>query len=496
LVGLGALCAWAVSHAHVTFGPNAQAAPPQVEAATKSALPPPSAAQVADARALSRTFAQVASQLSPSVVRISVTKTEKGPGGMSRGRGRSPFKGTPFEHFFGDDGDDDNPLGQGPAPKERGTGSGVVIDPKGYILTNNHVVENADEVKVTFDDGKSVNGRVVGTDPKSDLAVVKVDGVSVKAAKLGDSNNMQVGEWVIAIGNPFGLDHTVTVGVLSAKNRSGFQSGHYEDFLQTDASINPGNSGGPLVNLDGEVIGINTMIAGIGTGVGFAVPSSMARPITQQLIEHGKVRRPYLGISMTDVEPFAKSLGKGAPEKGALVREVMPGSPAEKAGVKLGDVIEKVDGRPMEGSSAVQREVLTKKIGQKVDLSVWRDGKETHLAMTTAELPGDKEGAHAQNERGAAKAKLGLGLQSLTPDLAERMGISRSAKGAVITQVRPNSPAQEAGLKEGDIVVEVDRRPVANAEEATRLLSADRPGGHLMRVQRGDSAIFIVINAE
>jgi serine protease Do len=432
------------------------------------------------------------------VVRISVTKTEKGQGGqgMSRGRARNPFKGTPFEHFFGDDGDEDNPFNQGPAPKQRGTGSGVVIDPKGYILTNNHVVEDADEVKVTFDDGKNVNGRVVGTDPKSDLAVVKVDGVQVKAAKLGDSNNMQVGEWVIAIGNPFGLDHTVTVGVLSAKNRSGFQSGHYEDFLQTDASINPGNSGGPLVNLDGEVVGINTMIAGIGTGVGFAVPSSMAKPIAEQLIEHGKVRRPYLGIGMQDVEPYAKSLGKGAPEKGALVAEVKPGTPADKAGIKPGDVIERVDGKAMDGSSAVQREILGKRIGQKIDLQVWRDGKESHLALTTTELPTDKEGARAQGEHGAPKAKLGLGLQTLTPELAERMGVSRSTKGAVISQVRQGSPAQEAGLREGDIVVEVDRKPVTNAEEATKLLSADRPGGHLMRVQRGDSAIFIVINAE
>ena len=316
LVALGAAAAVAATHVHLSWGPAAQAAP-VIVAEAKPALPPPSASQVADARALSRTFAQVAAQLSPSVVRISITKTVK-----MRGRGRNPFSGTPFDRFFGGP-DDDDGGGEMQGPKQRGTGSGVVIDKKGYILTNNHVVEDADEVKVSFGDGKTVSGKVIGTDPKSDLAVVKVDNVDVQPARLGDSEKVSVGEWVIAIGNPFGLDHTVTVGVLSAKNRSGFDSGHYEDFLQTDASINPGNSGGPLVDLDGEVIGINTMIAGIGTGIGFAVPSSMAKPITEQLIKNGRVRRPYLGVMMQDITPeLSKRLGNGAPEKGALVGQV------------------------------------------------------------------------------------------------------------------------------------------------------------------------------
>jgi serine protease Do len=492
LVALGAAGAWSAMHLKLAWGPAAQAAPPTVTAEAKAALPPPSAQQVSEARSMSRTFSQVASQLSPSVVRISVTKTQK-MGNVRGMRGGNPFRGTPFERFFGDQdgGDDgDQPM---PGPKERGTGSGVVIDERGNILTNNHVVEDADEVKVTFSDGKTVKGKVVGTDPKSDLAVVKVDGVSVKAAKLGDSDRMQVGEWVIAIGNPFGLDHTVTVGVLSAKNRSGFQTGHYEDFLQTDASINPGNSGGPLVNLDGEVVGINTMIAGIGTGIGFAVPSSMARPIADQLIGGGKVRRPYLGIVMQDVTPeIAKGLGK-APEKGALVGEVQPGSPADKAGVKAGDVVIAVDGSPVDGSKAVQRDVLSKKIGQRVSLEIWRDGKQQTIAATTAELPGGEEHGARGGGSASPKAKLGLGIQSLTPEIAERLGLERSTRGAVITSVREGSPAQDAGLREGDVLVEVDRHPVVSGDEAVRLLASERPDGHLLRVKRGDAALFVVI---
>jgi serine protease Do len=491
LMAVGAAAAVGVSHIRVGWGPAAQAAPVLL-AEAKPALPPPSAAQLADARSLSRTFAAVAEQLSPSVVRISVTKTAKNVHRFGfGGGGGNPFRGSPFERFFGD-GDGDNDGGGMDTPKQRGTGSGVVIDAKGHILTNNHVVEDADEVKVSFVDGKTVSGKVVGTDPKSDLAVVKVDGVDVKPARLGDSEKLLVGEWVMAIGNPFGLDHTVTVGVLSAKNRSGFESGRYEDFLQTDASINPGNSGGPLVNLDGEVVGINTMIAGIGTGIGFAVPTSMAKPISDQLIKNGRVRRPYLGIQMQDITPeIKKSLGGKAPDKGALVGQVMPGSPAEKAGVKPGDVITGVDGVSVDGSKAVQRNVLGKSIGQKVDLSVWRDGQSTHIASTTAELPSDEKGErHAGGEHGSPRARLGMSLQSVTPDIAERLGIG-NARGAVITSVREGGPAQEAGLREGDVIIEVDRKPVNTADEATRLLGAERAGGHLLRVRRGDAALFV-----
>jgi serine protease Do len=464
-----------------------------VVAEAKPALPPPSASQVNEARSLSRTFTQVASQLSPSVVRISITKTVKNARHFRFGG--NPFQGTPFERFFGGDDDDESGNGGGSGPKQHGLGSGVVIDKKGYVLTNNHVVEDADDVKVSFVDGKTVSGKVVGTDPRTDLAVIKVEGVDVSVARIGDSEKLQVGEWVIAIGNPFGFDHTVTVGVVSAKNRRGLTKNNYEDFLQTDASINPGNSGGPLVNLDGEVIGINTMIAGMGTGIGFAVPSSMFRPIVDQLIKTGKVRRPYIGVGMQDVTPeLSKQFGNKAPEKGALVSKVESGSPAEKAGFKVEDVITQVDGVAVDGSSVVQRTIFGKSIGQKVDVAVWRDGKVLHLTPVTAERPNDEQ--QAQRSGGGEKssrAKLGLGLQSLTPDLAERVGVDRSTRGAVVTGVRDGSPAQEVGVREGDVIVEVDRRPVHSADEAVRLLSADRAGGHLLRVLRSDGSLFLVV---
>jgi serine protease Do len=489
LVALGAAAALTSTRVHLTWGPPQAHASPVVVAEAKPALPPPTAAQVNDARSLSRTFAQVAAQLSPSVVRISITKTVKG----RFHHGGNPFSGTPFERFFGDgDGDEEGGMDQG--QKQHGTGSGVVIDRKGYILTNNHVVEDADEVKVSFADGKTVTGKVVGTDPKSDLAVVKVDGVDVQAARLGDSDKVAVGEWVIAIGNPFGLDHTVTVGVLSAKNRSGLGGGQYEDFLQTDASINPGNSGGPLVDLDGEVIGINTMIAGIGTGIGFAVPSSMAKPITDQLIKNGKVHRPFLGVVMQEMTPeLSKKIGHNAPEKGAIVTQVAPGSPADKAGIKPEDVIVSIDKSQMTGSKSVQRTVLGKQIGQRVNVDVWRDGKNLTVQAALMELPGDERQASREGGGASPKTKLGLSLQSLTPDLSERLGVGKGLHGAVVTGVRDGSPAQDAGLRQGDVIIEVDRRPVGGSDEAVKLLQQDQPGGHLLRVKRQDGALFIVI---
>lgn len=459
-------------------------------------LPPPSNASLADARALSHTFAQVAAQLSPSVVRISISKKSAQPARRSP-FGGNPFEGSPFERFFQPFDEDEEGGDEGPAmpgPRQQGMGSGVVIDARGFILTNNHVVEGADEVKVAFVDGKTIAGKIVGTDPKSDLAVVKVEHANLKAAKLGDSDQVAIGDWVIAIGNPFGLDHTVTVGVLSAKNRSGFQSGKYEDFLQTDASINPGNSGGPLVNLDGEVIGINTMIAGMGTGIGFAVPSAMAKPISSQLIATGKVRRAYLGILMQDVtEELQKSLGKNAPERGALVGQVESGSPADRAGIRSGDIIVQVDGQPVDGSQSMQRNVLGKTIGQKTDLTIWRDGKTLHINATTGELPGDDARRPGAPNSASTPEKIGIKLKTFTPDIAERAGLPKGTKGAIVAQIQPGGPAQDAGIETGDVITEIDRKPIGSAEEAMKALAIARDGGHLLRILRRDGALFLVV---
>ncbi len=468
LIGLGMMAGYS------TRDSGARAAP----STDPVTIPPPSPAQLAEAHALGRTYAGVAAQLSPSVVRISVTQAPSRDHGSDE---EDPFHGTPFERFFGR-----------PRQKQHGLGSGVVIDKRGYILTNDHVVADAVDVKVSFVDGRTVPGKVVGTDPRSDLAVVRVDGVPVTPARLGDSDKMMVGEQVIAIGNPFGLDHTVTVGVLSAKNRAGFEAGQYEDFLQTDASINPGNSGGPLVNIDGEVVGINTMIAGIGTGIGFAVASSMAKPIAQQLIEHGKVRRPYVGILMQEVTPeLQKSLGPNAPQKGALVTEVKSGSPADKAGVKVGDVVVSVAGAPTASPHDVQRAVLGKQVGERVDLGLWRAGTTVHVQVATVELPEEKEQKAEQGP--AKKSRLGLALETLTPDTAHELGLPAGTHGAVVAAVDDGSPAADAGLREGDVILEIDQKPVATARDAQRALQGERSGGHLLRVRRGEGALFIVI---
>jgi len=444
------------------------------------------AAEVPEARQVGDAFATVAKRLAPSVVRITVREAAPRQNRLSGPQVR-PFEGTPFEDFFRGLPD----LQPNEPHAQIGMGSGVVIDDKGNILTNEHVVSNVRDVRVTFVDGKELDAKVVGTDPKTDLAVVHVDGTNLQPAPFGSSESMQVGQWVIAIGNPFGLDHSVTVGVLSAKGRYGFAPGKLEDFLQTDASINPGNSGGPLINLNGEVIGINTMIAGIGTGVGFAVSEAIARPIARQLIEHGNVVRPYLGVVMQSLTPeLHQALGEHAPEKGALVTEVEKGSPAEKAGIQPGDVLIKVAGKPTADSREVQQAVLAQEVGKDVTVTVWRDGKESDLSVRTAELPGKSS---ASQDRGGGQEQLGLTLQTLTPGLAQRLGVEPSTQGAVITSVRPDSAAADAGLQAGDVVIGIDRTPVTRADAAVQSLRSPRPGGHLLRIQRRDHALFVVI---
>jgi serine protease Do len=497
-MGTGVLLTLACTRVKVTWDQPASAAAPGAPPAVQGAPNPPSAPNAIvpalpgaaeGPRAVSQSFAQIADQLAPSVVSIRVEKKQKAP------RMRNPFHDFPFPFPFGGPdgpGDDDEERGM----VQRGAGSGVVIDEKGMILTNNHVVGGADKIEVRFVDGRELPAKVVGTDPRSDLAVIRVDTKSygVRAARLGDSDKMRVGEWVMAIGNPFGLDHTVTVGVISAKGRAGIGDtrGGYQDFLQTDASINPGNSGGPLVNLAGEVIGINTAILGPGgnIGIGFAVPSSMARPIADELVATGKVRRPYLGIRMQEM-PAKMAKAMGAPEKGALVQAVEQGAPADKAGVKRGDVILSVDGKRVDGSRDVQRQVLTHRVGDTVGLAVWRDGKTVDLKVRTAELPSDEK-AQAGGDDSEKKGKLGLSLQELTPQLAERLGVSGRG-GVVISGVRGGSPAAEANLNRGDVILEIDRRPVRSVQEAVKALTAERPGGHVLLVQRGEQSFYVLL---
>lgn len=473
VAGVAGSCA---RHSSRSVSPRAAAA--QSPAGSAQGPAPPM-----EARAMQDTFVRVAEQLAPSVVRIT-TEERIVQADATRSPGLDPFEGTPFERFFEHHSKSSPEL-------RMGMGSGVVIDGQGHILTNQHVVEHAQDVKVTFVDGKEFTADIVGTDPETDLAVIKVSRPDLRPAQFADSTNMRVGDWVVAIGNPFGLDHTVTVGVLSAKGRYGFTPGKLEDFLQTDASINPGNSGGPLVNLDGQVIGINTMIAGLGTGVGFAVSEAMAKPIVAQLIDHGSVTRPYIGISMQALTPeLAKALGPNPPRNGAVVAGVETGSPADSAGIKPGDVIVAVAGNPTADSRAVQRAVLAEKVGATAKVAVWRAGKQIDIGVHMGESPSNPEQPSSpQNPPGG----LGLELHTMMPDLAGQLGIDRGTNGALVVGVKPDGVAAMAGVEPGDVIVAVDNSDVTSAEQAAGRLTRQRSGGHLTRVLRDGRSLLIVI---
>jgi serine protease Do len=457
----------------------------------------------AEARALSSAFAATAKALRPSVVRIDV---ESGPPRVARNdrRGRPNIPNNVpndvpdiFRHFF------DMEPGEGPGMPpgggaRHGTGSGIVIDMAGNIVTNRHVVEGATKVTVTLWDGTELPAKVVGADPRTDVAVVRLEKLphGLTAARLGDSEKLEVGEWVLAIGSPLGLEQTVTVGIVSGMGRAGrrvrMSGDRVRAYIQTDAKINPGNSGGPLVNLDGEVVGINTLInAGPGGAYGFAIPINEVRRVEQLLVKDGRVRYPYLGVMVGDLnelDPAKKSaLGSNLPEKAAFVSEVSPGGPAAKAGVQAGDLITQIDGRKIEAGADVVDYVSSQNIGAKVKLVQLRSGKPLSSTVTLGELPGSDEAVVAES------GKLGLGLQTLTPELSDSLGLPKGMKGAVISDVTPGSPAEHAGLKEGEVIVEVDRKAVTTSEDAVSALRAARGGGHLVRVRGAAGARFVTV---
>ena len=435
------------------------------------------------AQGLRNAFVEVVRKVQPSVVSIRSERTVTvSPG---EGFGEDFFKGTPFEDFFG----------RQPSPPQKrrqsGEGSGVIVDPKGYILTNNHVVAGADKLTVHLSDGRELKGTVQGTDPKTDLAVVQVEARDLPAAALGDSDKIEVGEWAIAIGSPFGLEKTVTVGVVSAKGRSGLGTGTYEDFIQTDASINPGNSGGPLVNIDGEVIGINAMIIQPGQGIGFAIPINLAKTIMVALIKEGKVVRPWVGIGLQDLtEELAQSFNLKEKE-GALISQVYEGSPAEKAGLKVGDVVIDIDGVAIKSSQDVVREVLRKQVGQKIQMVVLRDGKRVAIPVVTEQMPSEPtEEKAGQPER---KEWFGLRVSSVTPEVAKQLGLAK-AEGVVIEGVEPGSAAQDEGLRKGDIILEVNRQKVQDEKDYGKIMEKVKADeGVLLLVNRRGSTFFITL---
>ena len=422
-------------------------------------------------------FASLVERLSPSIVNIA-TVSEEDENQLQRRRGdRDPF--DYFEHF-------------GP---RRSLGSGFVLDVDGYIITNHHVVDEATEIVVRLNDETEYKGELVGSDAKTDLAVIKIkDAKNLVALPLGNSDDLRVGEWVVAVGSPFGLDHTVTAGIVSAKGRkiNRPDQSPYDDFIQTDAAINPGNSGGPLVNLAGQVVGINTAIysrSGGNIGIGFAIPINLARQIVPQLKEAGYVTRGWLGVLIQPVdEDIAKSLNL-EDAHGALVAKVFDESPAATAGVQVGDVIVSFDGQPIRKSNDLPSIVAATPVGKSVKIGVVRAGNQTQLDVTIAKL--EEEAAEAKPVKAD---ELGLSVQDITPEIAGDLGLERDAKGVVVSGVKRGSAADEAGMRAGDVIESVSNQPVADVKEFRRLLADRKPDDSvLVLVRRGDQTLFRVI---
>jgi serine protease Do len=437
-------------------------------------------------------FVSLAKKMRPVVVNISTTQMSESRGGQEFG---SPFGGDddPFNdfwrRFFG------GPMPRGPQ-RQRSLGSGFVIDGDGFILTNNHVVENAQKIVVKLaGDDQDYEAKVVGRDPKTDIAIIKINAkTNLSAASLGDSDNLEVGEWVVAIGNPFGLDGSVTSGIVSAKGRHNITQGPYDNFIQTDASINPGNSGGPLINLRGEVVGINTAIfsrTGGNIGIGFAIPINLVKELLPQLRGKGKVTRGYLGVLIQKVTPeIAESLGmnKGY---GALVANVSKDGPAEKAGVKVGDVIVEFDGKEVKDSGDLPIIVARTPVDKKVEMKVLRDKKEVSLTVAVGELKEDEVVASVPE-----KGELGMTVQRLTPQIAESLGLEK-AEGVVVAAVEPGSAADEAGIRRGDVIVEIDRKAIRSVDEYKKAVAGIRKGrGILFLVRRGESTLFLALKPQ
>lgn len=437
------------------------------------------------AKSLGQAFVEVAKKVQPSVVNITTEKTVS----MKPWErfGDDFFKGSPFEDFFKGFGITPREKGKEYKHKQRSGGSGVIVDKEGHILTNNHVIEGADKVKVRLNDGREFAATVKGQDQKTDLAVLHIKAKDLPVAALGDSDKLDVGEWAIAIGSPFGLEHTVTVGVISAKGRTGLGTGNYEDFIQTDASINPGNSGGPLINIDGEVVGINAMIIQPGTGIGFAIPINMAKQILNDLIKYGKFTRPWLGISVQDLTAEIAEQFKVKEKEGTLVGQVYPGTGAEKAGLVSGDIIKSIDDKAIKNVGELIKEILKRKVGQKVKLAIIRDGKEMTIEVTLSTQP-DKPEFVKEKE---VEEKLGARVQELTPQLAAqyRIGVKR---GVIVIGVEEESLAEEMGLQIGDVILEINRKKIETIkdfEKAMKDASIDK--GILFQIHRKGSSFYL-----
>ncbi|WP_293211696.1 DegQ family serine endoprotease [Parvibaculum sp.] len=448
------------------------------------------------ARGAPDSFADLAERLSPAVVNISTSQVLD-PRKME-------IPGVPEDSPLNDFFDEFLEQQQGGRPQRvQSLGSGFVIDPDGIVITNNHVIDGADRIEVTFIDGTTLPAEVEGTDPKTDLAVLRVKSdKKLPHVELGDSDKARVGDWVIAIGNPFGLGGTVTAGIISALNRD-IHAGNYDDFIQTDAAINRGNSGGPLFDLDGRVVGVNSAIispSGASVGIGFAVPTSTVKPIVDQILKYGETRRGWIGVRIQTVTPeIAESLGLGT-ARGALVAGVSPGGPAAAAGIETGDIVLAFDGRNIETMRDLPRVVAEAAIGSSADVQIFRDGETLTRRIEVARLENDDdEEADSPETEPAAPEKtvvLGLGLSELDDDLRRRFGVSEETDGVLVTDVDPLSAAAEKGVRPGDVIVQVAQRAVSSPQEVEAIVLSEEKGGRnsvLLRISAGGNIRFVAI---
>jgi serine protease Do len=433
----------------------------------------------------SKAFSEIASSLSPAVVNISSTKLIR--------RDHDSFFDDPFFDFF-------NPFRNFRFPKkwkEQSLGSGVIVSRDGYIITNNHVVEQAEEIKVTLFDKRAFRAHVTGTDPKTDVAIVKIDAMDLPSVTWGNSDNLQVGEFVLAIGNPYGLSHTVTMGIISAVGRASVGIADYEDFIQTDAAINPGNSGGPLVNIKGELIGINTAIfsrSGGYQGIGFAVPSNMARLVMEQLVKEGKVTRGWLGVTIQELTPELSEKFGLQRSQGALVGDVAAGSPAAKAGIKRGDIILEFNGKKVKDVGGLKNMVAKAEIGSELSVTILREGRKQALKMVIKELPkefAEKSGPEMVPEEFRFEGLAGLAVTELTGDIARQLGLRSNEKGVVIVRIEQGSPPEEAGLRRGDVIQEIDKKKIDSLDAYNKIVAKIKPNGSvLLFINRGGQRFY------
>ncbi len=440
---------------------------------------------------LATSFAPIVKKVVPSVVKVEVTIA-----GKEMDAGPDPMMDNPFfRQFFG------NQYGGGRrkymTPTEHGVGSGVIVTKDGYILTNNHVVDGASELKITLNDGRVFKAKVIGRDPKSDVAVVKVDATDLPAIAFADSGQAEVGDVVLAIGNPFAIGQTVTMGIISATGRASMGL-DYEDFIQTDAAINPGNSGGALVDAEGRLIGINTAIysrSGGNQGIGFAIPTDLARGVMVSLIEHGKVTRGYLGVRIQSLDPLLVKEFNLKNNQGALIGEVEANGPADKAGLKTGDVVLEYNGHKVTDSQHLRLEVAETAPGDRVPVVVLRDGSTKTIEVKVKELPGTEELASANSENSDGTDTLqGVGVSDVDDQARQQLSIPETVKGAVVTEVAPNSASAEAGLKPGDVITEINHHRVASANDAVRLTEHAKDKTTLLHVWSKDGSHYLVVD--